>query len=156
MENRLEILEGRLGLEEASEEPIKRGLTDFLFPMPAPRNAGGIIKWWESRRLRYNAIVGASGFLSLGAFSLLMSLPPFSHSLPFFWPPIIVFGLLANICYLLGPTVEIAIEKISRGKILPSGPVLFRMGLTFSVGLTLLPTLMASVDWAFRILRWIF
>lgn len=156
MEDRLTILEERLGLEEMSGEPEKRGLADFLYPPPAPRHSWGILKWWESRRLKYNLIVGASGFLSLGAFSLLMSLPPSPHSLMFTWAPIAGFGLLANLCYFLGPTVEAAIEKFSRGKILPTGPALFRMGLTFSVGLTLLPTLMASMDWVLRILRWIF
>ena len=79
MESPLEILDERLGVEELSEEPIKRSLTDFLYPTPAPRNSWGIVKWWESRRLRYNAIVGASGFASLGIFSLLMSLPPSPH-----------------------------------------------------------------------------
>jgi hypothetical protein len=64
-----------------------------------------------------------------------------------------MYGLLANICYLLGPIGEIAVEKLSRGKILPTGPAFFRMGLTFSVGLTLLPTLLFAVDWGIRILR---
>jgi hypothetical protein len=85
-----------------------------------------------------------------------MSLPPFAHNLTFTWGPIIGFGVLANICYLLGPTVETAIEKLGGGKILPTGPALFRMGLTFSVGLTMLPTLLASMDWVFRIIRWLF
>ena len=160
MENRLDILGSGLGFEEsaleASDDTPKRSLADFLYPTPAPRNAKGIVKWWESRRIQYNVIVGASGFLSMGIFSLLMSLPPFAHNLAFTWGPVLGFGILANIFYFLGPTAELAIEKISRGKILPTGPGLFRMGLTFSVGLTLLPTLMASIDWALRIFRWIF
>jgi hypothetical protein len=32
----------------------------------------------------------------------------------------------------------------------PLGPVLFRQGLAFSVGLTLLPTLLASMTWVGR------
>jgi len=131
-------------------------ITEFLYPTPAPRKAGGIIRWWESRRLHYNAIVGASGLVSLGAFRLLTGLPPDPHSIPLFWVPVLVFGVLANAWYLLGPTVEIGVEKLSGGKILPTGPVLYRMGLTFSVGLTLLPTLVAGMDWAFRIFRWLF
>ncbi|MGD2124045.1 MAG: hypothetical protein PVJ76_20010, partial [Gemmatimonadota bacterium] len=116
----------------------------------------GILKWWEARRWKYNVIVGTSGFASLGIFSLLMSLPPSSHSLIWSWAPILGFGVLANVCYFLGPVAETTIEKLSRGKVLPTGPALFRMGLTFSVGLTLLPTLMAAMDWALRIFRWIF
>jgi hypothetical protein len=156
MTDHLEILEKEPGLEAPLEASPKGGLTDFLYPTPAPRNTWGILKWWESRRWKYNVIVGASGFASLGVFSALMSLPPSPHHLTWTWTPILAFGVLANICYALGPTVETAIEKLSRGKILPTGPALFRMGLTFSVGLTLLPTLMASMDWVFRILRWIF
>ena len=45
-------------------------ITEFLYPTPAPRKAGGNIRWWESRRLHYNAIVGASGLVSLGAFGI--------------------------------------------------------------------------------------
>ena len=154
--DQLEVLEDRLGLEETSDESGGSSLTDFLYPVPAPRNTWGIVKWWESRRLKFNLVVGASGFASLGVFSALMSLPPSSHNLVWTWVPIIGFGILANICYLLGPAVETLIEKFSRGKILPTGPALFRMGLTFSVGLTLLPTLLASMDWVFRLFRWIF
>jgi hypothetical protein len=68
---------------------------------------------------------------------------------------IFMFGLTANACYLQGPTVELAIEKLSRGKILPTGPALFRMGPTFSVGLTLLPTLLGGMNWVYRLFSWI-
>jgi hypothetical protein len=98
-------------------------------------------------------MVGASGLISLGAFRVLTGLPPDPHSIPFFLAPVLAFGILANVCYSLGPTVEIGIEKLFGGKVLPTGPVLFRMGLTFSVGLTLLPTLLAGMDWAVRIIR---
>jgi hypothetical protein len=132
-------------------------LTDFLYPAPAKRNTKSIIWWWESRRVHYNAIVGGTGLLTIGVFEFITSIPPGAHDIPFFWgSAIVVYGLLANACYLLGPTAEIAIEKFTRGKILPTGPGLFRMGLTFSVGLTLLPTLMAGIDWIVRIFSAIF
>ena len=133
-------------------------VTDFLFPMPAKRNVKSIVWWWESRRLHYNVIVGGTGLVSLGIFKLLTSIPPDAHSvsLSLLWIPIVAYGVLANACYLLGPTVEIAIQKLSKGHILPTGPALFRMGLTFSVGLTMLPTLMAGLDWVIRIVSSIF
>jgi len=131
-------------------------LTEFLYPAPAARKVGGILKWWESRRLHFNAIVGSSGLVSLGAFHVLTSIPPNAPDVPFFWAPVLAFGLLANVCYFLGPTVEIAVEKLGGGKVLPTGPALYRMGLTFSVGLTLLPTLLAGMDWAMRIFSWLF
>lgn len=131
-------------------------LTEFLFPAPARRTVGGIVRWWESRRIHYNLIVGGAGVFSMGAFRVLSSLPPDPHRVHYFLAPIIAFGVLANLCYLLGPAAEIAVEKLSHGKILPTGPVLYRMGLTFSVGLVLLPTLLAGLEWGFRILRWVF
>jgi hypothetical protein len=139
-----------------NEQPAMTSIADFLFPAPAPRSVSGIIRWWEARRLRYNLIVGGTGLLSAIAFQLITWLPPDAHEgfVPF--PVIIVFGVLANICYFLGPTVEIALEKLWGRKALPTGPALFRMGLTFSVGLTLLPTLIGTFDWGLRIVRSLF
>ncbi|UCG86832.1 MAG: hypothetical protein JSW71_23550 [Gemmatimonadota bacterium] len=132
-------------------------LAKFLYPKPAKRTAGGIVLWWESRRLQYNLIVGGTGLVSLAGFRLLTLLPPDAHTFPVFnWTGILAYGLLANACYLLGPTVELLVEKLSRGEILPTGPILYRMGLTFSVGLTLLPPLLAGIDWVVRIFSWIF
>ncbi len=63
-----------------------------------------------------------------------------------------VFGVMANLCYLLGPTVEIAMQKLWGEKLLPVGPSIFRMGLTFSVGLALLPALLVSIMWVARVI----
>lgn len=128
-------------------------LTEFLFPAPAPRRAAAIIRWWEARRLAYNAIVGTSGLLSLGAMRLLTWLPPDARTMPADFTPVLIFGVLANVCYLLGPAVEIGITKLWGRQVLPAGPTLFRMGLTFSVGLTMLPTLITGLDWLYRILH---
>ena len=127
-------------------------LTEFLFPAPARRTVGGIIGWWEARRIRYNLIVGAAGLFSFVVVNLVASLPPNPHAPGFtLLTPILVFGFMANACYTLGPAVEILIEKLSRGQVLPTGPLLLRMGLTFSVGLALLPTLLIVVDWLIRL-----
>ena len=141
---------------DSDEGSSGNALTEFLFPTPAKRNVKSIVWWWESRRLHYNVIVGGTGLFSLGVFKLLTSIPPDAHSIPLIWAPVVAYGLLANACYLLGPTAEVAIEKLFKGKVLPTGPVLFRMGLTFSVGLTLLPTIVAGLDWIVRIFSSIF
>ena len=123
----------------------KRFMTDlveFLFPAPAERSAGGIFKWWESRRLVYNVMVGGAGVVTLGVarvFTWVISEP----FVP--WQPIVAFGILANLCYLFGPAAEIAAHKIWGRKLLPIGPALYRMGLTFSVGLALLPALIFTI-----------
>jgi hypothetical protein len=131
-------------------------LVEFLFPAPARRTTAGIVRWWESRRLAYNLIVGATGALSLVAIRVITWLPPAPHDVFLDGRPVVVFGVLANLFYLLGPTLEIGIEKLGRGTILPTGPTLYRMGLTFSVGLAFFPTMIAGLDWAFRILRVLF
>ncbi len=134
-----------------------KSVAEFLYPLPAKRTVGGILRWWEARRLHYNLIVGGTGLVSLGAFRIVTLLPPDAHTFPVFsWTGILVYGLLANTCYFLGPTVEILVEKLSGGEILPTGPSLYRMGLVFSVGLTLLPPLLAGMDWVARIVGWIF
>ena len=131
-------------------------LTEFLFPAPARRSAGAIIRWWESRRLAYNLLVGGAGVLSMGVVSVVVALPPGGTLQVVPWQPVVVFGVLANVCYLLGPTAEILIEKAGRGRVLPTGPTLFRMGLTFSVGLALLPILLVLISWLFRMIASVF
>jgi hypothetical protein len=128
-------------------------LSEFLFPAPARRSTGQILRWWEARRLPYNLVVGSAGMVTLGVVTVVSLLPPNPVGVPwlFPWPAVIAFGVLANLCYLLGPAVEIAAERIWGGKVLPLGPTLFRMGLTFSVGLALLPILLVLIGWVYRI-----
>lgn len=128
-------------------------LTEFLFPAPARRTVGSIVGWWESRRLKYNAIVGGAGVLSVGISTVIAHLPPLHTDVGLLppWQPIVVFGVLANVCYFLGPAVEVAVEKLWGRQVLPVGPSLFRMGLTFSVGLAFLPTLLLLFHWIWRI-----
>ena len=57
----------------------------------------------------------------------------------------------ANICYLCGPATELLIEKLWGPRVLPTGPMLFRVGLTFSVGLALFPALLTTIGWVLRI-----
>jgi len=120
-------------------------LAEFLFPAPAPRRPGAIFAWWESRRLTYNAMVGSAGLVSVGVLmgtSLLFgdTVHP-AQALVM----ATMFGVMANVCYLLGPTLEILIDKLWGRRVLPTGPMLYRMGLTFSVGLALFPSLLAAI-----------
>jgi len=116
-------------------------LTEFLFPEPAPRTVPGIIKWWEKRRLFYNVAVGSAGLATMIPATAVVSLLEGRLVLEP-WIGALVFGVMANVCYCLGPTVEILINKIWGRTVLPTGPALYRMGLTFSVGLALLPMLL--------------
>ncbi len=128
-------------------------LTEFLFPAPARRTPWSIVRWWESRRLAYNLIVGGAGFAALAVVRVVTWLPPHPATLAGVWIPILAFALMANVCYCLGPLVEIVLLRLWGRRLLPVGPTLFRAGLTFSVGLAFLPTLLVMVGWMFRILR---
>ena len=130
---------------------------EFLFPLPALRRTPlSILMWWESRRLIYNVVVGVTGLATLGIIGAISLIPP---GLPRFMPPvtlILAYGALANICYTLGPAVEIAAQQLWKNRVLPVGPVLFRQGLAFSVGLTMLPIVIASATWVGRLGMWLF
>jgi hypothetical protein len=128
-------------------------LGEFLFPAPAQRSLPAVVRWWERRRLPYNLIVGGAGLTTLTVRNVVGSLPPNPRDVFVPVVPVLVFGLLANVCYLLGPTVELAINAIWGRKVLPVGPALYRMGLTFSTGLALLPIIVVLIDWVLRIVR---
>ena len=126
-------------------------LGDILFP-PADyrRTTLSLLSWWEARRGTYNLIVGASGLFSLLVIHLIAWLPP---GLPIHTglQPILAFGLFANVCYTFGWGIEAVMQRVWGQKAPAIGPALFRQGLAFSVGLTLLPILLASFAWVIRV-----
>ncbi len=127
-------------------------LVDFLYPRPAGRTIGGIFGWWEKRRLAYNAIIAAGGAVSLSGLWLLALLHGESISPLSAVGPIAVVLLAANVCYTLGPIAESLVHKLWGREVLPLGPLLFRAGLTFSVGLTLVLPMILLV---FQLVIWV-
>ncbi len=113
-------------------------LADFLYPAPAERRVGAIIGWWEKRRLPYNLIVVGTGLVTMTVGSLIMALN--GEFEPLVWFRVGVFWLVAaNVSYTLGAAIEIALDKLFGRGVLPAGPLLFRAGVTASVGATLFP-----------------
>src|ERR1041384_3091954 len=143
---------------DVADPPRAPLVSEGLFPLPAPRRPPiGILTWWESRRLMYNVIGGATGVLRLGIIGAISLIPPglgLRNLLPPI-PGILVYGVLANVCYTFGPFVEIGLEQLWKERVLPVGPALFRQGLAFSVGLTLLPIIIASGMWVARLGMWL-
>lgn len=137
---------------EAKHSPALTGLADFLYPEPAPRRVGAILAWWERRRPAYNLMVGTAGLVTFLVAPLFFWLPP--GGTPGEWIPWqvpLVTGLAANFFYFLGPAVEVAAWKLFGRGVLPLGPSLYRMGLTFSVGLVLFPLVLFPVLWIVRL-----
>ena len=126
-------------------------LADFLYPPPAERRVGAIIRWWEKRRLPYNLIVGATGLVTMTFGALLTSvvatLQPVDLVRGAIW-----WAVWANVCYSLGPVAEIALEKMFGGRLLPAGPLLFRAGVTIAVGVTLLPIIPLTIGFILNFL----
>lgn len=127
-------------------------LAEFLYPAPARRTVPAIIAWWERRRPAYNAFVGAAGLVSLGTVGLVGALLGDGGSFGGLLVGAVVFGVMANVCYFLGPAAEILLQKLWGHRVLPAGPALYRMGLTFSVGLALLPALLAVILGTVRVI----
>lgn len=129
-------------------------LVEVLYPVPNLRRTTlSTVRWWESRRMVFNKAVGAAGLVTLAGASLFLSLPPHGSVIPseVMVMSAVVYGVLANGCYTLGWIAEL-IARRAWGRSSPDlGPLLFRQGLIFSVGLTLLPILLAVMGWVARI-----
>lgn len=132
-------------------------LVEFLYPLPEPRSSPwSLLSWWESRRPAFNAIVGGTGLVTVGVVRLISSLPPNPWGVTLLQelPVVIAYAVLANIAYTGGFFTELVMRKfLGEGAPRP-GPALLRMGLTFSVGLTLFPAAIAAIDWVVRIVRY--
>lgn len=127
----------------------------FFTPVYYPRTGWSILRWWESRRPLYNVCVGATGLASLGTAVLFAALPPHPLPLPTALGGVAVgvalYGVLANVCYSLGAPADILLRRFLGDRAAAAGPVLFRYGFVFSIGLTLLPIPLAALGWVFRL-----
>ena len=120
-------------------------LQKLLFEPTLLRSPARVVGWWESRRPMYNLIVGATGLGTLAYIALLQLLLGDGWNGTPLLLGAVVYGVVANLCYTLGSAVELAVEKWMKRPVYGLGPALFRHGLVFSVGLTLLPAAIVTV-----------
>jgi hypothetical protein len=115
-------------------------LVEVLYPLPDLRRTPlTTIRWWESRRPLYNKVVGATGLFTMANAALIG--PPNGPDLGTMLQIAMAYAVVANVCYSMGWGLEL-LAKLVWGRRAPDlGPLLFREGLIFSVGLTLLPVL---------------
>jgi hypothetical protein len=125
----------------------------FFTPLSYPRSGWSILRWWESRRLLFNLSVGSAGLLSLGIIELLARLPPHPGDFPVPWVGVLAYAVLANLCYTLGPVGDLVLRRVLGDRAAAVGPVLFRYGFVFSLGLTLLPIPVVALGW---LVSWLF
>jgi hypothetical protein len=124
-----------------------------------PERTWDIIAWWESRRIPYNLIVGAAGIAS----AIVMLITGFvtEHVVgeaigvpgsPFFAiVAVIVYGIMANICFTGGWILELVSRHIWGTRAEAFGEIAFTWGTLCSVLLTLVPAAITVVVGAFRI-----
>ncbi|HLL82186.1 MAG TPA: hypothetical protein VK420_06025 [Longimicrobium sp.] len=133
-------------------------LVNVLYPLPDFRRTPlSTVRWWESRRLTFNKAVGSAGLVTLAGMSFLFALPPYSTPMPlsFMAAGVVVYGIAANVCYTLGWMIEL-LARAAWGRSAPDmGPLVFRQGVIFSVGLTLMPLLLAAMHWMARSVAWL-
>lgn len=133
-------------------------LVEVLYPVPDMRRTPlSTVRWWESRRLVFNKAVGAAGLVTLAGVSLFAALPPYSSFMigPQMLVAAAVYGVLANGCYTLGWVAELLARRVWGRSAPDLGPLLFRQGLIFSVGLTLLPILLMVMLWVARVVAFV-
>lgn len=132
-------------------------LTRILFPLPDYRRTPWtLLHWWESRRLTYNVAVGGAGLVTLGFLALFSVLPPRLPAPVFVWRGVVVYAVLANLGYSLGWLAELAMRSLWKDQAPDAGPALLRQGLSFAVGLTLLPIPVMGLSWLARALTSLF
>lgn len=122
-------------------------LTKLLFEPTLVRSPMRVVRWWESRRLMYNAIVGGAGVFTLTYLFVLERIvfDPGPVKLANLVIGTVAYGLVANVCYTAGWVVENLVERWMKRPVYGLGPALFRHGLVFSIGLTLLPVAVLTV-----------
>jgi hypothetical protein len=128
-------------------------LIHVLYPVPdLRRTAFSLLRWWESRRPFYNLVVGGTGLITLSGMFVLSGgqFDVFSRAA---LTPVLAYAVAANACYSFGWTVEVLARFIWGDEAPRMGPLLFRQGLIFSVGVTLLPLLAAFLYTALRLVK---
>lgn len=136
-------------LSETDSSAARRLLFRDSYILESPSQ---IVKWWERRRLPFNVAVGATGLVSLTAMTIANA---FTRGDFFPGPPILAvlaYGIAANFFFTFGWVAELILRPVFGVRTGTVGATLFRYGLAFSIGITLLPTGVAAVGVLARLL----
>jgi hypothetical protein len=107
------------------------------------------VAWWEIRRIPFNLLILAVGLVS-GFVVALIGTRVFKSSQDLGSPflAVAIYAVAANLCYTLGWITELLWAWGNTARTEEIRPRVFRVGLIFSTGLTLLPALAVSMIWA--------
>jgi 4-amino-4-deoxy-L-arabinose transferase-like glycosyltransferase len=117
-------------------------LVSWLFAPPAiPVSAVDVIRWWERRRVLYNALVLGAGAVALAVYYAAIitsgTLPEGEDAVEPL--ALIVAPIAVNLCYTAGWFVEAPLRALAPRLTPRFGPVLFGVGLGFSLLLVAAP-----------------
>lgn len=118
-----------------STSPIAETSSNAAHQIVKPSSGGAVVPmvaWWESRRLLYNLIVGASGVPAVIVLAIC-GVP----LLQLFFFGVLPYAFAANVCYTLGLPAELITRRLWKENATHVGPMLFTLGTMFSVLLTL-------------------
>jgi hypothetical protein len=110
-----------------------------------------IIRWWEIRRIPFNAILFVVGIASILAMEWFMeraipvgedAIEPFALAIG-----VLIYAILANLFYTLGWLVELAMSRTDEVVARVRARRMFLAGLWFSCLLTTLPFWFGFVFW---------
>ena len=102
-----------------------------------------IVRWWEIRRILYNAILFVVGITSILAMELLMdkvvpvgedAIEPLALAIG-----VLAYGVMANLCYTSGWVVELHANRTDPARARSRGKKMFLAGLWYSCLLTTAP-----------------
>lgn len=124
----------------------------YLFsPLYSPDSAWEVVRWWERRRLFYNVVVGAAGLLTTALAYLQIAIAPGPQGPPLAF--ILVYALAANLFYSLGAPIDLVLRRVLRERAGPVAQAMFRYGVAFAIGLTVLPIPLLIVSTIARLLH---
>lgn len=115
------------------------------------QDRAAVIAWWEKRRFFYNKVLAAVGtvtcilMISCGVISEPLMGEPIGIPDPPILVPlgIIFYGIMANVCYTGGWIAELLLARFRPGTQAERfGVRAFRIGVKFSIALTIFPALL--------------
>lgn len=123
---------------------------------------GDVIRWWESRRLFFNVVVGCAGIITCVLLIVCAFTADSMVGEPIGMPDgplpgvfgIFLYGIFANICYTGGWICELLVRAASKTKSsTPFGLKTFRIGVAFSIFITLCPAVVCWSLFAIALLK---
>ena len=124
-------------------------------------SARDAIGWWQSRRIPFNLIVGSAGIftcivvgvVALGSEILFHTEFGLPDPPAFALIGIIIYGILANVCFTGGWLAELVVRRIWPPEADRFATLSLALGVIFSVLLTLAPAIVIGAGGIFGLMR---